>query len=44
MLYEAIPDSALEVVEDGDHFPFYTRHDIVNGAIDDFLTERLAGL
>ena len=44
MLYEAIPDSALEVVEDGDHFPFYTRHDIVNGTIDDFLTERLAGL
>lgn len=43
-LYEAIPDSTLEVIEDGDHFSFYTRHDIVNGAIDDFLTERLMSL
>ena len=44
LLYEGIPDSALEVIEEGDHFCFYTRHDAVNDAIDEFLTERLARL
>lgn len=40
VLYEGIPDCRLEVVEDGDHFCFYTRHDIVSAVIHDLLTER----
>lgn len=44
LLYEGIPDAELEVIEDGDHFCFYTRHDLVNRAIDDFLSDRLKRL
>jgi pimeloyl-ACP methyl ester carboxylesterase len=43
-LYEGISDSELEVIEDGDHFCFYMRHDMVNRATDDFLKDRLTGL
>lgn len=38
-LYESMVNVDLEVVEGGDQYCFYTRHDIVNDAIDDFLTE-----
>ncbi len=41
-LYEGIPNAELEVIEEGDHFCFYTRHDLVNRAIDDFLKDRLS--
>ena len=41
-LYESIPDSALEVIEGGDHFSFFTRHDLFNAALDDFLASRSA--
>lgn len=37
ILDEQIPDSTLEVVEDADHFLFYTRHDLFNAALDEFL-------
>jgi len=43
-LYEGIPKSELEVLEDGNHYCFYTRHDAVNGLIEDFLTEHLTEL
>lgn len=43
-LYERIPDSELEVVEDAGHYCFYTHHDIVNNTIDDFLTRRVPSL
>jgi len=42
--YEAMPDATLEVIEGGDHFCFFSRHDLVNAAIDDFLSSRLAAL
>lgn len=41
-MYEGIPDASLEVLEDGGHFCFLTRHDQFNAALDDFLKERLA--
>jgi pimeloyl-ACP methyl ester carboxylesterase len=44
LLYEGIPDAELEVIEEGDHFCFYSRHDLVNRAIDDFLREHLTRL
>lgn len=43
-LHECIPDSTLEVLEDADHFCIYTRHDLVNSTIDDFLESRLPSL
>ncbi|HET6454437.1 MAG TPA: alpha/beta hydrolase [Armatimonadota bacterium] len=43
-LYESIPDASLEVIEGAGHFCFLTRHDQFNTAIDEFLTERLAGI
>lgn len=42
MLYENIPDTTLEVIEGGDHFVFFTRHDLYNDVIDDFLMSRMA--
>jgi pimeloyl-ACP methyl ester carboxylesterase len=44
MLYERIPTAQLEVVEDGDHYCFYTRHDFVNALIDEFVAERVTSL
>lgn len=44
LLYENIPDTTLEVLEGGDHFVFFTRHDLYNDVIDDFLMSRLASL
>lgn len=43
-LDEGIQDSNLEVIEGGDHFMFYTRHDLYNDVIDDFLMSHLAEL
>lgn len=44
VLYEEIADAELEVIESGDHFCFYTRHDLVNSAIDELMKKRLRGI
>lgn len=44
VLYEGIPNVELEAVEDSDHFCFYTRHDLVSSAIDEFIKEQLRRL
>lgn len=41
-LEEGIPDANLEIIEDVDRFYFYTRHDLFNAIIADFLTDRIA--
>jgi 3-oxoadipate enol-lactonase len=41
-LYDGINDSALEVIEGGDHFCFLERHDLVNAALDDFITSKMS--
>ena len=41
-MYEGIPDSSLEVIEDAGHLCFLTRHDEFNSAVDEFLSDRLA--
>lgn len=41
MLYEGIRSAELDVIEDGGHFCFYTRHDLVSGAIDEFIKKQL---
>ncbi|MHB1459381.1 MAG: alpha/beta fold hydrolase [Armatimonadota bacterium] len=41
-LYENISDASLEVLENGGHFCFLTRHDQFNAVLDEFLNERLA--
>lgn len=43
-LEQNIPDASLEVIEDGDHFSFFTRHDLFNAAVDEFLSARMATL
>jgi pimeloyl-ACP methyl ester carboxylesterase len=43
-LYEKIPDTTLDAIEGGDHFVFYTRHDLFNDVVDDFLMKNLASL
>lgn len=42
VLYEGINDTALEVIEGGDHFCFIERHDLVNAALDDFITSKMS--
>lgn len=44
LMYQSIAGSTLEVIEDAGHFCFYTRHDLVNSTIDDYLNARLARL
>ena len=41
-LYKKLPDAALEVIEDADHYCFFSRHDLVNSMIDYFLEEKVA--
>lgn len=41
-IYERIPNATLEVIENGAHFCFATRHDRFNAAVDEFLTKHLA--
>lgn len=43
-LDEGISQANLEVIEGGDHFMFYTRHDLYNDVVDDFLMSHLAEL
>lgn len=44
VLHELVPDSTLEVLENTDHYCFYTRHDLVNTTIDDYIEARLSAL
>lgn len=34
---QLVPNAALEVIEDADHFCFFTRHDLFNALVDDFV-------
>lgn len=36
-----VADSQLEVLEDADHFCFYTHHDIFNAVLDDFVSHEV---
>jgi pimeloyl-ACP methyl ester carboxylesterase len=40
LLEEDIPDASLEIIENADRFYFYTRHDLLNAVITDYLSER----
>ncbi len=40
-LDRGIADSTLEVIEGGDHFAFFNRHDIFNSILDDWLATNL---
>lgn len=44
LMDQRIPDSALEVIEDAGHFAFYTRHDLFNAAVHEYLTRKVAYL
>ena len=41
ILDQRIPDTLLEVIEDADQFCFYTRHDLFNAIVADFLAHRI---
>jgi len=38
LMYQSIPDSSLEIIEDADQYYFYTNHDRYNAIIADHLT------
>ncbi|MCL5104113.1 MAG: alpha/beta hydrolase [Armatimonadetes bacterium] len=42
LMDERIPDSALEVIENTDQYYFYTRHDLFNALLADYLAEKIA--
>ena len=44
LLDYGVSDSVLEVPEDTDHFCFYTRHDIFNAIVDDFVSHEVPRL
>ena len=37
LIDQSMPGSAIEVIEDADHFCFFSRHDLFNALIDDFV-------
>jgi len=41
-LYKRLPEAVLEVIEDGDHYCFFSRHDLVNSIIEYFIEEKVA--
>ena len=41
VLEQQIPGAELEVIEGAGHFCFYTRHDLYNAAVDEFLIRNL---
>ena len=43
-LEQLIADATLEVLEGADHFCFYTRHDLFNAAVHDYLSRGRAGM
>ncbi|MCE5199688.1 alpha/beta hydrolase [bacterium] len=42
LMDESIPESTLEVIENDDEFYFYTRHDIFNDILIDYVSEKIA--
>lgn len=44
MIDQMAPNSTLEVLEDADHFCFFTRHDLFNAALDDFVSREVPRL
>jgi len=43
-LDQEIQDSTLEVIEDSDSYYFYTRHDVFNSIVEDYLSHKIARL
>lgn len=41
---QLVPKASLEVIEDADHFCFYTRHDLFNAVLDDFVSREVPRL
>ncbi len=41
---QATPNSAIEVIENADHFCFFTRHDLFNALVDDFVSREVPRL
>lgn len=44
VIYREITGSTLEVIENTDHFCFFTRHDLVNAVLDDFVSSEVPRL
>ena len=44
LMDQALPDSSLEIIEDADQFHFYTRHDLFNSVVAEFLSHKIARL
>lgn len=44
LIDEATPNSAIEIIEDADHFCFFTRHDLFNALVDDFVSREVPRL
>lgn len=44
LIDQATPDSAIEIIENADHFCFFTRHDKFNALIDDFVCREVPRL
>lgn len=43
-LAELLPEATLEVIEGADHFCFYTRYDLFNAIVDDFLADAVKSI
>ena len=41
---QLVPDSTLEVLEGADHFCFYTRHDLFNSTVDEYVSRTVPTL
>lgn len=41
LIDQGVVDSTIEVIEDADHFCFFTRHDIFNTILDDFVSHKV---
>lgn len=44
VIYQGVTDAVLEVIEDADHFCFFTRHDVFNALLDDFVSREVPRL
>jgi pimeloyl-ACP methyl ester carboxylesterase len=44
VLYDGIPDCDLEVIEGGDHYCPFLRHDLVNAALDEYISSRMSSI
>lgn len=41
---QATPNSAIEIIEEADHFCFFARHDLFNTLVDDFVSNKVPRL